>query len=561
MATCVRAQSPAITITGADDALADNIRQHLRIGGETCDTPLSRLERLQSQVLGNLQRAANALGYYRSTARATFSQEADCWHLALEVTPGERIPVTEVSIHLPDNRDIQEIFQDVLADTPDLQGRPLNHGDYESIKSALSAAAVENGYFGAQFLEAEIRIDLAAYEAAIVIDFEPGPRYRFGEIRVLPVDGFADAFLERMITLQTGQPYSSSALLQQRRQLDNTQYFRQISITPQLARADNQSVPVIIELSPRPRRAYTGGIGFTTDTGPRLRVAYENRYVNRRGHHLEGDAAASTVRSQINLGYTIPINDPLTTNLQIKTGYITEDTDSYSSNRYKLESAFNRESDAGWLESYSVDYLRDDYVLPGEDPASSSLTMLGYSLSKRAGDDFINPTKGWRLYGQVRGASDAVLSNTSFLQFYTSGKGIISIGNGRFITRFEAGTTLINNASDLPASVRFFAGGDRSLRGYDFKSIGPVNDSGEVVGGKHLLVGSLEYDHLVKNNVRAAVFYDAGNAFSTHKFDFKHSVGVGVRWLSPIGPIRADLAHPLEGGGGVRLHITMGPDL
>lgn len=554
------AQAPVIAITGADEALAGNIRSHLRIGNEACDSPLTRLERLRPQVMGNVRRAAEALGYYRLTADAVFSTGENCWQLALNVVPGEPIPVNEVSVYLPEDFEDSGVFDETLAAVPALAGKSLNHGDYEAIKDGLSAVAVENGYFSARFNQAEIRLDLAAYGADIVIEFDPGPRYRFGVIRVPPVEGFADDFIANMITLEAGQPYSSEALLEQRNRLDNTQYFRQISISPQLSRAVNQSVPVIIELAPRLQHAWSTGVGFTTDTGPRVRAAYENRYINRLGHRLDGDAAVSGVRSQVNLGYTVPLHDPLKSSLNFRGGFLTESNDTYDSDAFKLESSYRRESSFGWTESYSVDYLRDDYTVD-QQADTTTLTMLGYSLYKNVADDLINPSRGWRLFGQVRGASASLLSDTSFVQFYTSGKGVISVGRGRFITRFEAGTTLIDETQELPASVRYFAGGDQSLRGYKYQSLGPRNANGEVIGGKHLLTGSLEYDFPVRENWRTALFYDGGNAFDSDKLEWEHSVGIGLRWLSPIGPIRADLAHPLGADGGVRLHITMGPDL
>jgi len=552
--------TPVIEIVGADDQLADNIRNHLRIGREACDTPLARLERLRSQVTANVVRAGQALGYYRLSESTRFEQGEGCWQLQITVTPGDRMMVSEVSIDLPERAGIQEVFGDVVADLPELADAPLHHGRYESVKNALSAAAVENGFFGASFERAEIRVDMDAYTAAIDIAFEPGTRYNFGEIRVQPVPGFSTAFIDSLILLAPGQPYSSSDLLEQRAQLDDTQYFRQITITPQLSSATNQSVPVDVILVPRLRHAYSTGIGFTTDSGPRVRAAYENRYINTRGHRFDSDLALSSVRSQANMGYTIPLNEPLTTNLKFNTGYITENTDTYDSDRFKLEAAYLRESSSGWLETWSVDYLRDDYVLDAQED-TSTLAMPGYSLAKTATDDFINPSKGWRLFGQIRGATDSVISTTSFVQLYASSKGIISIGPGRFLTRFEAGTTWIDDAQELPASLRYFAGGDQSIRGYKYQSLGPRNDNEEVIGGKHLLVGSVEYDFPVSNNWRAAMFYDGGNAFSSEEFDWKQSVGIGVRWMSPIGPIRADLAHALSDEGGFRLHITMGPDL
>ena len=553
-------QSAEIIIAGADNELSSNIRNYLRIGAESCDTPLSRLNRLGPQVRTNIRDAANALGYYRSTFTLGFSEVENCWQLLVTITPRDRIPVNNVSIHISGSIEDQEYFQSILAENPALHGAPLHHGEYESIKSTLSARAGENGYFTARFLRSEIQIDLSAYEAGISIDFEPGARYSFGEITIEPVPGFSTEFINSLVILKSGEPYSSERLLSQRNNLDESRYFRQVNVSPQLSQANQEAVPVIISLVPRARNAWSTGIGFTTDTGPRVRAAYENRYINTIGHHLNSDLALSPVRSQINVGYVIPLSDPVKESVSIGTGYVTESTDTFDSDRFKIETAYRRESDSGWLETYSIDFLRDDFTIDLQQDIVT-LTMLGFSLSKTQADDLIFPSKGWHLFGQVRGASDAIVSDTTFVQFYGSAKGIINFGPGRFLGKLELGSTWIEDPVDLPASVRFFAGGDQSLRGYKYRSLGPVNANNEVIGGEHLLTGSVEYDFPVKNNWRGAVFFDGGNAFSNQEFDWKQSVGVGMRWLSPIGPIRVDLAHAMSDDGGMRLHITMGPDL
>ncbi len=158
-------KSPVISIEGADEQLAGNIRNHLRIGREACDTPLVRLERLRNQVLGNIQRGAHALGYYRYSASLQFSRSETCWQLLINLESGEPILVNEVSVHLPDNQQIQQIFSEALADVPAMAGVPLHHGEYEAVKNDLSAVAVENGFFAAAFTRSEIRVDMTTNTA------------------------------------------------------------------------------------------------------------------------------------------------------------------------------------------------------------------------------------------------------------------------------------------------------------------------------------------------------------------------------------------------------------
>jgi len=161
------------------------------------------------------------------------------------------------------------------------------------------------------------------------------------------------------------------------------------------------------------------------------------------------------------------------------------------------------------------------------------------------------------------GAHEKLLSDTTFFQATVSSKWIKSLGEStRFLARADLGTTVTQNFGQLPATVRFFTGGDTTVRGYGFETIGPVDPDGNVTGGEHLIVLSLEADWLVANNWAVAVFADSGTSFVGSDPDFKTGVGIGLHWYSPVGPIRVDLAHPLDDPDqDYRLHITFGPDL
>ena len=110
--------------------------------------------------------------------------------------------------------------------------------------------------------------------------------------------------------------------------------------------------------------------------------------------------------------------------------------------------------------------------------------------------------------------------------------------------------------------MRFFTGGAQSVRGYAYQSLGPVDANGEVTGGKYLVVGSIEFEHSFKNKWGVAAFYDVGNAINDISDDLKKGTGIGVRWKSPVGPVRIDLASAISlEGNPWRIHITIGPDL
>ena len=110
--------------------------------------------------------------------------------------------------------------------------------------------------------------------------------------------------------------------------------------------------------------------------------------------------------------------------------------------------------------------------------------------------------------------------------------------------------------------MRFFAGGDESVRGYGYRELGPVDESGHVIGGKYLLTGSIEYQHPVKDKIAVALFMDAGNAFNDWETDLKYSAGIGVRWKTPVGRLKADIAVPNDQSkDDFRIHISFGVEI
>jgi translocation and assembly module TamA len=552
---------PLIVITGAGPALENNIRAFLSVRNEACSTTPARLRRLLPQVRRQLAEAASALGYYHVEADARFADSEGCWRLDIAVTPGPRVVLGTVDVSVVGGADVQADFANLLQASPLVSGQPLHHGNYESFKSALSARAIDEGYFSARFVESQIALDLDANRADLTLLFDPGPRYRFGTITVRSDARLDPDVIDGMLPVREDDPYSSDALADMRASLDASQYFRQIRVSPQIGAAAGDEVPVDVELEMRPQHAWTAGLGFTTDTGPRARLSYDNRYVNTRGHRLDVDATLSQVRSQLDGSYLIPLADASRQSLNLAGGYSVEDNESFESKRTKLEASIRNQNRSGWLQTLFVDMQNDDYVVAGQHN-TSVLSTLGASLSRTKADNLINPNFGWKLYTQLRGASDNLLSDATFVQWYGSAKHVLGFGRSRLLSRVEVGATWIDEQDELPASLRYFAGGDQSIRGFAFRELGPVNAANQVVGGKQLIVGSVEYDFQVRDAWRLAVFADSGNAFNDRDdLEWRHSAGVGLRWMSPIGPVRVDIAHPVNGTDSFRIHVTMGPDL
>jgi translocation and assembly module TamA len=578
MPTASLAQSavPLIVISGADAELEQNIRAHLGVPAERCNSNQNRLNRLLPGIRRDIERAAQALGYYQLNQQVAIvaaepaaddsASASACWQLNVNLITNDTVRFGEINVRISDSNKI-DLFAPVLAASPVQRGQTLNHAQYERLKAMISSHAIENGFFAARFVRSELTVDLSTQLANIELVFEPGERYRFGHINISALEDLSEGFLSRFLTFETGDEYASDALISLRQHYNNSQYFDQIAVTPQLSRVDNQQVPVTIDLVPRARRAYSAGAGVSTDNGPRFRLNYEDRYINRRGHRLNGDLAVSTLLQEPSLSYIIPLTDPVNDSLRIASGFQRQETDSYVSSTARVGITWRSLAWDSWVQNIFVNYQREkaeltNVVLERRNiQTRTNSTISGINLAQTRADDPIYPTRGWRLFAQASGSYEPLLSDISFAQLYASAKLIRRVGPGRILLRTEIATTVADELLELPLSVRFFTGGDQSVRGFQYRELGDTNDLGDVVGGKHLFVGSIEYDYRVTGPWSVAAFIDTGNSFRDFgNMALRESAGLGLRWLSPIGPIRFDIAKGLDSGD-VRFHITMGPDL
>ncbi len=553
------AQTPELLISGANEELTANIQAHARLSGLACDAPQSRVANLLPRIRQQVVRASRALGYYQLRHRVRGGRQDDCWQITIEVEPGPPVMVENVSIDIDENA---SFFRSVIEQPPLQSGQQLNQANYERIKGQLNALAVEQGFFDARLVNSELQLDLVSNTANAQIKFSPGERYRFGAFRIQGHEILGAEFINRYIDVDSGEFFSSSALLQIRQSLTESLYFNNVTISPQHEQAVGQEIPLAVNLSMRARRAFTLGGGATTDIGPRVRADFENRYLNAVGHRFSVNSSVSPVQQQLDFGYEIPLANPRTQRLEFSLGVLGEDVDAFDTRTDKLGSKYTFIDSHGWRRDYMLSFQHDEYRLHDEQRESSDLLIPGISFTRTQADDTLYPNRGWRLFAELKGAHNALISTETFLQLNVVGKVIETIGPGRVLLKMEAGTTLVDDILDLPVSLQYFTGGDQSVRGYKYQSLGPINDQGEVVGGKHLLSTGIEYDFGILPNWKMAVFADAGNSFNDFSdFQFKKSAGVGIRWMSPIGPIRLDVARALDDDNKFRLHLTMGPDL
>ena len=551
-----------VEIEGIDKLLETNVRLFLSIEQQKDHALMNagRMRRLHQKATQEIMAALQPYGFYRPEITASLTEvETNEWRARYDIDKGPGLPIAEIDLNITGTLKDEPLLQKVLTDRSLKLGDTFVHPDYESLKSDLSGLASERGYIEARFTRARVEIDLDLYRARVFLDFESGPRYSFGEI-TLDQDVLDAEFLGRYITFQKGDPYSVEQLIQLQRALNDSAYFQVVEVVPETALADKREVPIRISLSPRKRHRYDFGLGYGTDTGARARFGWRMPRINKRGHRVDSQVIVSEIGYDVSANYRVPVFNPRTDQLVYSISEEKEETDTNDSKLRSLAISFNHNRDK-WREVLTLSYEREDFEV-GTDSGDSTLLIPGASWTRNWGGDFINVLDGLRFSFAVRGANEGLASDTDFVQLGGGLKFITSFdARNRLIARGSLGTTNTDEFEQLPASIRFFAGGTQSVRGYAYESLGPTDENGDVIGGEHLMTGSIEFEHYFNDKMGMAVFIDAGNALESFGDDLEQGAGFGFRWRSPVGSVRIDLANAISDDNDWRLHVDIGPDL
>lgn len=550
-----------LRVDGVSDELARNVYSYVSLASEPCDAEPWLIRRRFRAIASEVQRALEPFGYYDAAVETRLEQDESCWLAIIDIDPGKPVLLRNVDLSLSAAPDENANFIDILDSTALVAGTQLRHSAYEALKEALQIRAAERGYIDASFLQNKIEVWPAERAADVTLNFESGPRYNFGEI-TQEQDFLDDSLISAYFDFETGMPYDNRLLTKAYSDLSVSGYFGRIELLPDYELADDGQIPVRVLLEPADRVEYTVGIGFSTDTGPRARAGYYNRRVNKHGNRFKTDISLSPVIQGIAAEYRKPLTDPRSEWLSYSSALTNEDTDTFNNDTARVGVRRTKKVRSNWIRTLSLDVSYDQFDV-GLESSSSRLVLPGIAYDHKRADRDVFPTRGRRLTFELRGTGQFLGSDTSFLQATTSLRLVRSISDeSRLLARATLGFTAQSEFFELPPSVRFFAGGDESVRGFAYNTLGPKDELGNVVGGSHLLVASVEYEHRLRGNFYGAVFLDAGNAFDGFDVDPAIGAGLGLKWQSPVGPLRFYLAHPVnKSDRSVRLHIRLGADL
>ncbi|MBI6896448.1 outer membrane protein assembly factor [Pseudomonas putida] len=553
-----------VRVKPANKALKSNIEGYIGSLGERDEEALLRFSRGAEE---QTRKAAQALGYYQARVETEVKPAGDKdkpAQLIIRVEPGEPVRLRNVTVRIDGPASELKAFR--IPDSKALRpGEQLNHGTYEDAKRLIQNQASRYGFFAGRFERQRLAVDPQAGVADIELVYQSGPRYRLGAVTFggdAPLD---NDLLQRMVSFKPGTPYDSELIAELNNDLQSSGYFDSVRVDAAPTAAVGEDIPVDVRLDTRKPRTLGLGLGFSTDVGPRGKANWTRHWVNPQGHSYGWETELSAPRQNVGLWYDIPLDPPLTDKLRFAGGYQNEEisgTDTLSK-LLTVGPEWHSKLPSGWQRVISLKYQREEYRL-GDDSGLSNLLMPGVSFSYLRSDNRIDPHNGYRLQFDLQAAKEGLGSDTNLIHGNVLLKGLTTLGqNHRLLGRVQFGGSATNGyQQNIPPSLRFFAGGDQSVRGYDYQSLSPKNNQGDRIGGRYLVAGSAEYQYSIAEKWRLATFVDQGNSFNSLEFpSLKTGVGIGVRWVSPVGPLRLDLARALDDDGGFRLHFSMGPEL
>jgi translocation and assembly module TamA len=572
-----------VEIKGVNEELRRNVLTYLSFERYKKRDKLDRdtLERLLNRVDREVQAALKPFGYYDPKVQAGLEDKGGGnWRVRIQIDPGSPVIMAKIDVQVHGPGEHDPLFERIIAHLPLSVGARLSHAAYEQIKGDLQRTAATYGYLDARMTANELLVDPEKHQASVTLALDTGVRYVFGETSI-EQDTVKDALVRRYLRYKEGEFFDMSLLLRTQFALDDSQYFATLEVLAGEPDREHHVVPVRITAKANKRNRYSIGPGYGTDTGPRGTFAWEDRRVDSEGHRFNTTLQEASRQTQLKSDYIIPIGDPalekLTFEFSINNqqpGDLTTKDVSVGPSITQVRGYWQRVFYVNAVHAITEDVAQrftDQLLVPGIEMATVPKGYLGEDLFTRT------------FTAELRGSAPAFGSDAEFVQLHLQAERSFDLfPKWHLLLRDEIGATIVSRFNDLPGSMRFFAGGDRSVRGFAYEELSPVQTvpvlgptgkpilgPGGVaetqtirIGGKDVFTGTVEVERDLPRSFGVAVFADYGNAFDHFGDQLEYAAGVGMRYRLPVLTVGIDIAQPLSRpGAGPRLNINFSTKL
>lgn len=542
------AKLPNVHITGINGPLLLNVQHRLSELYKGKSIAQQPLDEVHTQV----EKALYPFGFFKTNISMTTSDD----QLQIKVSPGPRLHITTMEAKIIGDGASNADLVHALHNLPIHVGQPFENELYEQAKNNLTSAAEDQGYLHAFFETSQLLIDKSRYTAAIVLILNTGPRYYFGQIKFDPTN-ISPELLHRFVPFKFGEPYSTAQVLKLNSNLASSGYFNTVNVNPAIG--TTKDVPLEVTLHPAKRINYSVGVGYGTDTGPRGRLGLSVIPVNRAGHKFNAIAQGSMVQNTVQGQYIIPGANPVNDNYSI-TGGLTNLNYSAGRSQAVLLGLAQQHVVTNYQRTLSLNGLNERYNYTNFPTFSETVVFPKAVLTWSKTTDPLFSPSGYKITFNGLAASKALLSQVSLAQASIDARAAYSIDviRTRLYLHGIQGFTEINNIQHLPLSLAQLLGGAEDLKGYSFNSIGP---------GRISSYAGIEIQKETVNKLYFLGFVDAGNVYNPTTKNTKYDTGIGIMWVSPVGPIKIVVAQAINHNfqrtpdHKPKLVINIGPDL
>lgn len=424
----------------------------------------------------------------------------------------------------------------------------------------------DHGHPEARLIERKVIVDLAAHKADVTLTIDAGPQFRFGPISIENKGRTKDDYVQSFAAFRPGDIYDRGKADKMVSALRETGLFDQVALVS--GEAEDGALPQRLTLGERAMRSAGLGASWSSDEGAGVRSFWEHRNLMGRGEKLRLELMLAQIEQMASAEFRKPRflreDQSLLGGLEIAH----EDTDAYEENRIKTTASILRrlrptlEAGAG---------LSFEYTHTKDSTGNHTYQLFGLPLILRydGSDDLLDPAQGSRLGLSLTPYAGRSGTPVSFARFEATGSTYLSFGARPDVTlaaRGRFGSTLAERTFDIPGSIRFYAGGGGSIRGYGYQLVGPLGADNKPLGGRSVVEASGELRYRASRDIGLVAFIDGGNAYatSTPKFSepLRWGAGLGLRYYTAIGPVRADVAVPLNRRPGIddafQIYVSLG---
>ncbi len=510
------------------------------------------LRRRASEDLERFRKVLRSAGYYGADVSFDIGQEAEDPVVLFSINPGEVFRLESIQWTVP------EADRDLLRHFPTSESLGLAQGDPARAQAILDA---EKGLIrtlersGRPFARVEDRrvvVDHRTRTVQVTYILAPGPMAKFGPTHVSGLKSVSESTVRNRLLWRQGEPWNGDLISETRQELARSELFSLVQITPGEELDEDGGLPVALDLGERKHRGAKIGAGYRTDEGPGGRFSWEHRNLFHHGERLQLSVTGSALTTAFDASFEKPDFLRPRQSLRLSSKLADEDTDAYQS-RY-LESAVTLERKADrtlrWSIGPGLRWARVEQL--GETDEVALLALHSF-LDWDRSDNLLDPTVGGRLRLQLAPHWDTLGTSSTFVKgglSYSHYFRLIDKPLVVFAARGALGSIVGAGRDSIPADLRFYAGGGGSVRGYPYQTLAPLAENRDPIGGRSLVELNAELRARVTRDIGVVAFVDGGSAFEPSAPDFGQDVlwgaGLGLRYHTPIGPLRLDIAFPLE---------------